>query len=495
MKKLGLIGAVLLVVAAPALATVTITCTQVPNTRMVDVSYAVSGDPNKVRGFALDVTVNNGAKIIDVNNLNVNYWVYPGSIVIVNGEVNDVGSPVADPCFPGTLGGLDTNGISIEMGSLYYPTGDNSANAPPLTGNLLRFKVDKDCCVTFAENTVRGGVVLTDPALNPVVVAPGIPSTPCFPVVSCPSAPASITYPASDCDGSYTVSWAASAGVTSYQAERSANAGSTWAPVYNGTATSYNESGLGNGSYRYRVMADGCSAWCTGTTDCVVMLPPAAPATLTVPASDPDGKYTVTWTASTGAATYQLESTTPAQGTFFTTWVQIYSGTATTFNEAVGGGTWSYRVKATNAIGCSSGYTNGSNTCQISPTECLKSTDPNYSTWKLWRYPACWCFKRQCRGDANGTKLGQYWVQLADLNILKAGWQLNDTQLALVQYNGICGDFNHGKLGQYRVQLADLTRLKAYWQLTEPNVPCCDTAAPAGDCTLVTGDLFNWWAN
>ncbi len=88
MKKLCLVVAVLMVVAAPALATVNITCTQAPGTRMVTVNYAVMSEPNKVRAFALDITVNNAAKIIEVNDLNPNYWVYPGSIVIVNGAGN-----------------------------------------------------------------------------------------------------------------------------------------------------------------------------------------------------------------------------------------------------------------------------------------------------------------------------------------------------------------------------------------------------------------------
>ncbi len=248
------------------------------------------------------------------------------------------------------------------------PNAPNYPNGPPWTGTLLTFKVDKDCCVTFAENTVRGGVVLTTVA-HPTVVAPGIGATPCFQVVSCPPAPASITYPASDSDGSYTVSWATSSGATSYDLERSKDGGA-YGNVYTGPLTSYNESGLGNGSYRYRVRADGCSDWCTGDHVCVVCLLPAAPATLTVNggvATDADGKYIVSWTASAEAATYQLESSAPASGTtIYPLWVQVYSGTAITFNEKVGGGTWSYRVKATNACG-SSAYTDGSNTCLSKP--------------------------------------------------------------------------------------------------------------------------------
>jgi hypothetical protein len=416
MKKLCLVVAALLVVAAPALADVTLTCTQAPGTMKVTVNYAVT-DPNKVRAFALDITVDNGAKIIEVNDLNANYWVYPGSIVIINGEVNDVGTPVANPYDPCTLPGqtqlgLNSSGVTIEMGSLYSPPRDGDQNAPPWNGTLLTFKVDKDCCVTFAENTVRGGVVLTTVA-HPTVIAPGIGATPCFPVQ----------------------------------------------PPY-----------------------------------------PPVPCPIDYPASDPDGAYTITWTASAGATSYQLESSAPAAGTtIYPLWVQVYSGTATTFNEKVGGGTWQYRVKACNANGCSDWCTGTD--CVVS--ECLKSTATEYAAWKIWRYPRCWCFKRQCRGDINGLKVGVNWVQSADLACFKLAYLKGAGALAPIicsssttgTIRGICADLNHAAVGLNRVQSADLAIFKTYYLKGEAIVTCCDTAAPAADCVLVSGDKYNFWTN
>jgi hypothetical protein len=196
MKKLGLVVAVLMVVAAPAWARVDIKCSN--SGKVITVSYVVS-EPNKVSGFGLDITVDSGAKIIDVSNYplvttNGKYWVYPGSIDIVNGEVNDVGSPVADPNSAGALGGIGTSGITIEMGALYSPTGDNSPNSPPLTGNLLSFTVDKDCCVTITENATRGGVVLTNPASNPDVNSPGVGTTPKFCITEVECLPNTVPY-------------------------------------------------------------------------------------------------------------------------------------------------------------------------------------------------------------------------------------------------------------------------------------------------------------
>jgi hypothetical protein len=105
--------------------------------------------------------------------------------------------------------------------------------------------------------------------------------------------------------------------------------------------------------------------------------------------------------------------------------------------------------------------------------ECLKRTASEYGDWAAWNKPKCWCYTRQCRGDATGTPLGPYWVQLADLNVLKSGWYKVDTVLATIP-NGICADFNHAALGPYRVQLADLNILKAYWYKVESLVPECD---------------------
>jgi len=187
MKKLGLVVAVLML-TTPVWARVDIKCAADGN--LVTVSYAVVGEPNRVSGFGLNITVDNGAKIKSISDINPKYWVYPGSIAIdttvTPPVITDNGSPVRDPVkYPGgTLGGLDTNGVSIEMGALYDPPGDNSPNAPPTSGVLLKFRVDKTAgvCVTITEDPTSGGVVLTNPTLNPDVNAPKFClEVPCYP--------------------------------------------------------------------------------------------------------------------------------------------------------------------------------------------------------------------------------------------------------------------------------------------------------------------------
>jgi len=150
---------------------------------------------------------------------------------------------------------------------------------------------------------------------------------------SAPSVPTSIAYPASSATGQYTVEWATSAGATIYQLERSPDGGTTWTQVYYGAATSYGEA-VGSGSYRYRVRAEniaGSSTWRTGTTDCVVTVPPPpAPESLVQPAYSTTGLFTLSWDPVSEASGYEVQRT--ADGG--TTWATVYTGAAATFDES-----------------------------------------------------------------------------------------------------------------------------------------------------------------
>ncbi|MCK5473710.1 MAG: hypothetical protein KAI59_06720, partial [Planctomycetes bacterium] len=170
MKKSIIFVLAMCLFAAPAMAAVDITCSD-DGSGVVTVSWDKNAEPNMVRAFALDITVDNGATITAVNDVNVDYGIYPGSIVIVGGAVTEDGSPVADvndgPAGT-TLPGLDSNGVTVEMGSLYVGDG----NAPDASGDLFTFTVDGDCNVTIVENVVRGGVVLEDAEVAVDINAP-----------------------------------------------------------------------------------------------------------------------------------------------------------------------------------------------------------------------------------------------------------------------------------------------------------------------------------
>ena len=74
-----------------------------------------------------------------------------------------------------------------------------------------------------------------------------------------------------------------------------------------------------------------------------------------------------------------------------------------------------------------------------------------YANWVTNGRPACWAYPRQCRGDADGKKLGTLWVSNNDLILLKAAISKNP-----LPANGTCSDFDHKKLGTLWVSGNDL---------------------------------------
>jgi len=307
MRKIALPLAVLLL-ATPVLAAVRITIENDSGAALI--KYATDGE--KVRAFALDITVDGAATIDAISQFHKGestaaspgYGIFPanfGQYITVDADTGEVESwdvdeytPLADPCDPGALGGLGTDGVTLEMGALYYPTDDTSPNAPPNSGTLCKLEVSECCNMSAVVNAIRGGVVLTD-------------------------------------------------------------------------ATSV----------------------------------------------DPDLSV------------------------------------------------------ATNVAICSE--------------ECFPSSHPAYNTWVAVGKPECWCYPRQCHGDADGgsagsTKTGVYYVGTADLNILISAWLIKEPPhgdgIASVP-NGICADFARDqagstKTGVYRVGTSDLNILVEYWLDKEP---------------------------
>ena len=182
MKKIMLILTVL-IFAVPAVAD-TVTVTAVPDDAncTAEINYAVS-DSNLPRAFALDITVDAGViKSVDVTGAEP-FQIYMGTIDIneSTGLVDDYGSPIAPSGDLDALGGKDTNGITIEMGSLYEPGVDP---APDPCGLLIKVKCGGAPAinVSVAENTTRGGVVMEDVSITPTVNITGCALTcGCFP--------------------------------------------------------------------------------------------------------------------------------------------------------------------------------------------------------------------------------------------------------------------------------------------------------------------------
>jgi len=129
--------------------------------------------------------------------------------------------------------------------------------------------------------------------------------------------------------------------------------------------------------------------------------------------------------------------------------------------------------------------------CVYDPCSCLSIIHPSYDVWRDWGSPVCWCYRKQCRGDINGSSFLGKPVSLADLTTFKAAFNQIDSVVASIT-NGICADLNHAAFLGKRVTLADLNIFKTYFNKPDADVPCCDADQ---DCVLDAYDIYNYWTN
>ncbi|MGD0553253.1 MAG: PASTA domain-containing protein [Sedimentisphaerales bacterium] len=184
MKKILLVIA-MLIIAAPVLATVSVTATD-KGSGVAEIRYNCSA-AEKVRAFALDITVDNGLVISNIRDFNTGeskkpgggYGIFPAKFAdYIN--VNPPGpnwadtryTPVARTTDPNTKSGLGTGAITVELGTLYV-----DPNSPGTSGLLFRLDVNgngaADGNLSIALNGVRGGIVLEDANLAPSPVLTG----------------------------------------------------------------------------------------------------------------------------------------------------------------------------------------------------------------------------------------------------------------------------------------------------------------------------------
>jgi hypothetical protein len=156
-----------------------------------EVQYEDGLDPGAlVRGFALDIEVSGNATITSVSNYDgetppippdesdeipVGYPIHITNIDFGTdpNNVNDYGSPVTTS--DTAMGGLGTNGITVEFASL-YDMNATTPTPPASSGILLNFTVDfggdATTQVTITANALRGEIVLED-LQHANIVAPG----------------------------------------------------------------------------------------------------------------------------------------------------------------------------------------------------------------------------------------------------------------------------------------------------------------------------------
>jgi hypothetical protein len=103
--------------------------------------------------------------------------------------------------------------------------------------------------------------------------------------------------------------------------------------------------------------------------------------------------------------------------------------------------------------------------------ECMKATHPDYANWVHWNKPNCWCYSRQCRGDADGLKQGAFWVSSNDITIYRGAVNKLEAQIPA---GGICADFDRQKQGAFWVSGNDIVIYRLYVNKLEASVPVCD---------------------
>ncbi len=165
-----------------------------------------------------------------------------------------------------------------------------------------------------------------------------------------PAAPVLLPISNLDGNGDYLVDWNDSVGATSYRLEEAGNPGFISPTVlYEGAATELQITGQLGGTWYYRVLASnigGDSPW--SNTESVNVIP-AAPVLLPISNPDGNGDYLVDWNIVVGATSYRLEE---ASNPSFISPTVLYVGTATELQiNGHLGGTWYYRVLASNAGG------------------------------------------------------------------------------------------------------------------------------------------------
>jgi YD repeat-containing protein len=155
--------------------------------------------------------------------------------------------------------------------------------------------------------------------------------------------------PSQSTSGSYTVSWTTIGGAATYKLEESANGG-TWASIQDTAATSRAIAGKTSGTYGYRVSA--CNAAGCGPVSGAVSVneidPPGVPS-LSAPAVNETGSYTVNWTSVATATSYRLEESANGGA-----WTQVQDAAAISKAFSAKSMTlpYGYRVRACNLAGC-----------------------------------------------------------------------------------------------------------------------------------------------
>ena len=228
------------------------------------------------------------------------------------------------------------------------------------------------------------------------------------------------------------LSWLASAEtggtVNGYLVERCQGSGcSNFAQIGSSAGTSYSDTALVPGSYSYRVRATdtagNLSPYSNVASGVIAdTTPPTAPTNLAASAVS-SSQINLSWTASTdnvGVTGYLVER---CQGAGCTTFAQIATPTTTTYNDTTvaANASYSYRVRATDAAGNLSQYSNVASATTPSATSTITYVQSNYAS---------------PQSSQTSVSVTYTAAQAAgDLNVVVVGWNNSSAAVSVVTDN------------------------------------------------------------
>lgn len=162
-----------------------------------------------------------------------------------------------------------------------------------------------------------------------------------------PPVPPPTLYPPVRNGTNHTVSWSVPSGT--HVVLEQAVSGRGWKERYKGSATSWTQSAAAVGNYEYRARVIGGSGSQYSAVVVIIVSDPPPTPTLPIASIQVGPNHTVTWTASAGADTYQLDRA-GEDGV----WSTVYLGPVTQWTAVdTQAGTYRYRVIACANAACS----------------------------------------------------------------------------------------------------------------------------------------------
>jgi hypothetical protein len=167
-------------------------------------------------------------------------------------------------------------------------------------------------------------------------------------------------------DGQVRLSWNASSGATNYNVKRSTTNGGPYTRIASPTTTSYTDTGLTKGTTYYYVVSAVNSAGESANSSQVSATLAVPPRPTNVTATAGTGQVALSWSASSGATSYNVKRSTTNGGPYTT----IASPTMTSYTNTglTNGTTYYYVVSAVNTVGESA------NSSQVSATPTASAT-------------------------------------------------------------------------------------------------------------------------